>query len=183
MATFSAAHESRKVLTVAGAISARAKYLLRKIETSRRKTAARKAAKAELFSARLWAIAKNLRRCFRKVAPDHHTLSSFVTRLRERPQHCSRKAVVRATNWKAWIATAGASAHSSTEKISECADELRCCFHKGSASCQTPTCHQKTTTTTRRSSSRRSCRARLNFRASCKARVRPGRASGSIPVF
>ena len=24
---------------------------------------------------------------------------------------------------------------------------------------------------------------RLNFRASCKARVRPGRASGSIPVF
>jgi len=67
-------------LTVAGAISARAKYLLRKIETPRRKTPARKAAKAELFSARLWASAKNLRRGFRKVAPGHHTLSSFVTR-------------------------------------------------------------------------------------------------------
>jgi hypothetical protein len=62
LTTFSATHESRKVLTVTGAISARAKYLLRKIETSRRKTAARKAAKAELFSARLWPNAKNLRR-------------------------------------------------------------------------------------------------------------------------
>jgi len=82
-------------LTVTGAIGARAEYLLRKIETPRRKSPARKAAKTELFSARLWAIAKNLRRCFRNVAPDDHTLSSFVTRLRERPQHCSRKPVAK----------------------------------------------------------------------------------------
>ena len=87
----------------------------------------------------------------------------------------------RATNWKVWIATASASAHSSTEKISECPDELRCCFHKGSASCKTPTSHQATTTTMRKGSSRRSCRARPNCRPSCKARARPGRASESAP--
>jgi len=86
--------ESRKILTVAGAIGARAKYLLRKNKTPRRKPAAPTAAKAELFSARLRAIAKNLRRDFRNVARDNHTLSSFVTCLRERPQHCSRKSAI-----------------------------------------------------------------------------------------
>jgi len=84
----------RKVLAVTGAISARAEYLLRKNKTPQRKPPAPTAAKAELFSARLRAIAKNLRRDFRNVAPDNHTLSSFVTRLRERPQHCSRKSAI-----------------------------------------------------------------------------------------
>ena len=86
--------KSRKVLTVTGAISTRTEYLLRKNKTPRRKPPAPTPAKAELFSARLWAIAKNLRRGFRNVAPYDHTLPSFVTRLRERPQHCSRKSAI-----------------------------------------------------------------------------------------
>src|SRR5262249_10692654 len=148
-----------------------------KKKTPPHKSRARIGAKRELFSARLRAVAEILRRRFRNVASADHTLSSFVTRLRERPQHCSRKPTVRATLENVGSRPQNASVHSSTKKISEWQDELRCCFHKGSASWVPQTIILlPQTTAICRSSSTRNCRARPNCRASYRVRRR-GRAN------